>query len=217
MVNGPVSRIEWVEEQLRRAILSGELKPGERLLTAQLSESFSVSPTPLREALHRFAGEGLVEFVPQRGARVTALSLADSAELTELRALLEPVAAAKAVAHPTAEWQAAVQAASAELLQRWAAQPHDARSSGAAYRQFYTDLTSTCTSSRLRHYAKTIRDQDARYRMATIDGMDRVRLAKGHRRLVRAARAGDAEMAADAIRTEIEQFAAAYRKIADGT
>src|SRR5215204_3107149 len=101
MADGPISRIEWVEEQLRRAILNGDLKPGERLLTAQLSERFSVSPTPLREALHRFAGEGLVEFVPQRGARVTALSLEDSAELTQLRLLLEPVAVADAIAHAT--------------------------------------------------------------------------------------------------------------------
>ena len=169
MADGPISRIEWVEEQLRRAILNGDLKPGERLLTAQLSERFSVSPTPLREALHRFAGEGLVEFVPQRGARVTALSLEDSAELTQLRLLLEPVAVADAIGHSTKEWRTAVSAASSELLKRWAAAPHDARASGNAYRELYAELTSTCTSTRLRHYTAVIRDQDAR----VSDGNDR--------------------------------------------
>lgn len=214
MADGPVSRIEWVEEQLRRAILSGDLKPGERLLTAQLSESFSVSPTPLREALHRFAGEGLVEFVPQRGARVTALSPADSAELTELRSLLEPVAVAHAIAHPTDEWRASLASASTELQRLWDAEPHDARASEAAYRAFYDVLTSTCDSSRLRHYATVIRDQDARYRMATIEGVDRSRLAKGHRRLMKTVLAGDATAAGDIIRAEIQQFATAYRAVA---
>jgi DNA-binding GntR family transcriptional regulator len=123
---------------------------------------------------------------------------------------------AHAVANPTPAWRAAVRAASAELLARWSADPHDARASGTAYRSFYADLTSTCSSSRLRHYAAAVRDQDARYRMATIDTVDRTRLAKGHRRLVRSALAGDAASAGDAVRTEIEQFAAAYRTIAGG-
>lgn len=214
MADGPISRIEWVEDQLRQAILSGELKPGERLLTAQLSESFSVSPTPLREALHRFAGEGLVEFVPQRGARVTALSLADATELTELRSLLEPVAVTHAVAHPTAEWRQLLQEGSSSLQRLWAAAPHDRQASEASYRSFYATLTSTCDSSRLRRYATVIRDQDARYRMATIDQIDRMRLAKGHRRLVKAVQSGDARAAGDAILDEIELFAAAYRRIA---
>jgi GntR family transcriptional regulator, carbon starvation induced regulator len=216
MADGPISRIEWVEEQLRRAILNGDLKPGERLLTAQLSERFSVSPTPLREALHRFAGEGLVEFVPQRGARVTALSLEDSAELTQLRLLLEPVAVADAIAHATEEWHTSVSAASTELLKRWAATPHDARDSGNAYRELYAELTSTCTSSRLRHYTTVIRDQDARYRMATIDILDRDKLAREHRRLIKAALAGDEAAAADATRNEITHLAGAYRKVATG-
>ena len=179
MADGPISRIEWVEEQLRRAILNGDLKPGERLLTAQLSERFSVSPTPLREALHRFAGEGLVEFVPQRGARVTALSLEDSAELTQLRAAARAGRRRRRHSPLDEEWRTAVSAASTELLKRWAATPHDARASGNAYREFYAELTSTCASSRLRHYTAVIRDQDARYRMATIDSLDRDRLARG--------------------------------------
>jgi GntR family carbon starvation induced transcriptional regulator len=209
-VDGPVSRIEWVEDQLRRAILSGELRPGERLLTAPLSERFQVSPTPLREALHRFAGEGLVEFVPQRGARVTDLSADDCAELSELRALLEPRCVAHAIEQGDDPWRQKVVAMSAELQDRWRADPHDARESEGTYRTFYEVITSTCDSERLRRYSTVIRDQESRYRLVTIADLDRGALAVAHRRLVDATLDGDAASASDAIRDEVAMFAGAY-------
>lgn len=209
-MDGPVSRIEWVEDQLRRAILSGELRPGERLLTAQLSERFQVSPTPLREALHRFAGEGLVEFVPQRGARVTDLSPADCAELSELRALLDPRCVAHAIEHGDEPWRHKVSAASSELQQCWRAKSHDARSSESTYRMFYEVITSTCESERLRRYSTVIRDQESRYRLVTIHDLDRSVLATAHQRLVGATLDGDPTAASDAIRDEVAIFAAAY-------
>lgn len=209
-MDGPVSRIEWVEDQLRRAILSGELRPGERLLTAQLAERFQVSPTPLREALHRFAGEGLVEFVPQRGARVTDLSPADCAELSELRALLDPCCVARAIEHGDEPWRHKVSAASSELQERWRAKPHDARVSESTYRTFYEIITSTCESERLRRYSTVIRDQESRYRLVTIEGLDRSVLATAHQRLVGATLDADPTAASDAIRDEVVIFAAAY-------
>lgn len=209
-MDGPVSRIEWVEDQLRRAILSGELRPGERLLTARLSERFQVSPTPLREALHRFAGEGLVEFVPQRGARVTDLSPADCRELSELRTLLEPRCVAHAIRHGDGPWHHKVASASSELQARWSADPHDAGESEGMYRTFYEVITSTCDSERLRRYATVIRDQESRYRIVTIADLDRQSLAAIHHRLIDAVVDGDAEAAAAAIRDEVSIFAETY-------
>lgn len=209
-MDGPISRIEWVEDQLRRAILSGELRPGERLLTAQLSERFQVSPTPLREALHRFAGEGLVEFVPQRGAKVTDLSPVDCAELSELRSLLDPRCVSNAIEHGDEPWRRKVSTASSELQQCWRAVPHDARVSESTYRMFYEVITSTCDSERLRRYSTVIRDQESRYRLVTIEDLDRSVLATAHQRLVGATLDGDPASASDAVRDEITIFAAAY-------
>lgn len=86
------TRSDWVEDRLRRAILSGELEPGQRLHALDLSQRWSVSHTPLREAFQRLAGDGLVEVLPQRGARVSRLSADEAAGIYELRLLLEPVA-----------------------------------------------------------------------------------------------------------------------------
>ena len=66
----PPTRAEWVDTQLRRAILSGEFAPGEKLRAEHLADRWGVSPTPLRETFMRLAGEGFVIIEPQRGARV---------------------------------------------------------------------------------------------------------------------------------------------------
>lgn len=209
-MDGPVSRIEWVEDQLRRAILSGELGPGERLLTAPLSERFQVSPTPLREALHRFAGEGLVEFIPQRGARVTDLSVSDCAELSELRVLLDQRCVQRSIANADQEWRDEVTAYASTLRELWQAQPHDAGASETAYRAFYEVLARRCDSGRLHRQAAVIRDLESRYRLVSIDTVDRVKLAEIHERLVDAALSGDETSAADAVRDEVTLFADAY-------
>jgi DNA-binding GntR family transcriptional regulator len=65
---------EQVAQRLRRMIVSGDLAPGSDLLERELTESFGVSRTPLREALKILAHEKLVELLPRRGARVSVPS-----------------------------------------------------------------------------------------------------------------------------------------------
>src|ERR1700759_4375229 len=91
-VASPPTRADWVDSQLRREIISGSLPPGTRLRAEHLAETLGVSPTPLREAFQRLAGEGLVVIEPQRGARVAPIDANDALELYDLRLLLEPLA-----------------------------------------------------------------------------------------------------------------------------
>src|SRR5499427_6954927 len=86
----PTTRADWAHKRLKAAILTGELAPGTKLAADELSQRWSVSPTPLREAFQRLGGHGLVELTSQRGARVAAFSLVEAADLYELRLLLEP-------------------------------------------------------------------------------------------------------------------------------
>ncbi len=78
-----------VAEAIRRAILAGRYKSGERLVEDRLSAEFKVSRVPVREALKTLAAEGLVELLPRRGARVAAWSHDVALELVEVRATLE--------------------------------------------------------------------------------------------------------------------------------
>jgi len=78
---------------LRDEILSGKLKPKEKLNTNQLAERLGVSRTPIREAINRLMSVGLVETVPHRGAYVRELSIEEVIEIYYIRAALEGIAA----------------------------------------------------------------------------------------------------------------------------
>lgn len=91
------SHADVVETALRRAIIAAEFEPGQRLSAEALAVRFNVSPTPVREALARLAGDNLVVAKPQRGVRVAELSLTAMEEIYEIRGLLEPLAIERSV------------------------------------------------------------------------------------------------------------------------
>jgi DNA-binding GntR family transcriptional regulator len=84
---------------LCKAIVSGELAPGERLHDAQLCRWLGLSRTPIREALSRLEDEGLVECAPQRYTRVAPLQARDAHDTFPLLAALHALATALAVPH----------------------------------------------------------------------------------------------------------------------
>ena len=85
-----------VRDLLEEAILEGDLKPGERLRAEALAQRFGTSRTPIREALLQLEAQGLVDVAPNRGAVVRSFDRDDLFDLYQLRALLEPRAAALA-------------------------------------------------------------------------------------------------------------------------
>ncbi len=86
-------------ERLRRMIIAGDLVPGQRISEREVGEHLDgLSRTPLREAFKILAAEGLVTIVPNRGATVTALSMAEVDQAIELLIGLEGLAAEAACA-----------------------------------------------------------------------------------------------------------------------
>ena len=81
-----------VFNSLRKAILKGELEPGERLMEKQLAEKMGVSRTPIREAIRKLELEGLVIMVPRKGAEVAMITEQDIKDVLEVRAALESLA-----------------------------------------------------------------------------------------------------------------------------
>src|SRR6195256_6545326 len=78
-----------VIEELRQAILSGRLKPGDRLVEGRLADEHGVSRNPVREAIRVLASEGLIEVTARRGAAVATMPEREARETIESRALLE--------------------------------------------------------------------------------------------------------------------------------
>jgi DNA-binding GntR family transcriptional regulator len=81
---------------LRQAILSGDLAPGQRLVEEELAGTLGVTRQSLRSALLDLTAEGLVERIPNRGARVRVVSTEEAVAITECRMALEALCAVKA-------------------------------------------------------------------------------------------------------------------------
>ena len=79
-------------ETLRKAIISGDIKPGERLMEVSLANQLGVSRTPVREAIRRLEAEGLVTMTPRKGTHVAELSVKDIMDVLEVRTVLDKLA-----------------------------------------------------------------------------------------------------------------------------
>ena len=88
---------------LRQAILSGDVAPGQRLVEEELAALLGVTRQSLRAALLDLTAEGLVERIPNRGARVRVVSTAEAVAITECRMALEALCAVKAAERITDE------------------------------------------------------------------------------------------------------------------
>ena len=88
---------------IREAILAGDLVPGQRLVEAELTESFGASRSTVRAALSDLTHEGLLERIMNRGARVRVVSVEEALQVTEVRMAVEGLCAANAAEHVTTE------------------------------------------------------------------------------------------------------------------
>ncbi len=197
----PPTRAQWVDEQLRRAILTGELPPGERLRAEHLADRWGVSPTPLRETFMRLAGEGLVVIEPQRGARVAPIEAEDAAELYELRLLLDPVALDRSMeaAGADAGYRHDVERALRRLEARHPSLGHF----HDAHRDFHLVLVSRCPNRRLRSEVEQLLEHSQRFHAVGASTVRRSDPGAEHRALVDAVAAGDRRTAVRVLRTHL--------------
>jgi DNA-binding GntR family transcriptional regulator len=110
-----LSAVDALAEALRTRILEGELAPGTPLREEALAGEYDVARHTLRSALRALQGEGIVQILPNRGARVTSLSQEDVRGLSDLRVALEVESARRALDRGDGRLPAAVHAAAARL------------------------------------------------------------------------------------------------------
>jgi GntR family transcriptional regulator, carbon starvation induced regulator len=198
-VPGPVTRFTWAERKLKDAIIRGELKPGEKILVTKLARDWECSPTPLREALSALAAAGFVEAVPQRGARVAAVSAEDARQVYELRILLEPRALEDSLARSDDDYRAAV-SRSFEDFRIVAGTGQPGLVVFEAHRAFHDVTYARCSSGWLRRLIGLLADNSARY-TAQLGEHDEV---TEHRMIHDAIMAGDSATAVTALTAHLQ-------------
>ena len=113
---------------LRQGILTGELKPGERLMEIHLADKLGVSRTPIREAIHMLELEGLVTMIPRRGAVVSQITEKGIKDVLEVRRALDVLSVELACERITADELSALEKAHPTFkISRMSAPPSFAR------------------------------------------------------------------------------------------
>lgn len=97
-MDGANSLAEQAYARLRDILVMLDIAPGEPIREADLAEELGIGRTPIREALKRLESEHLVVSYPRRGTFATQVEIADLVDISELRTILEPVAARRAAA-----------------------------------------------------------------------------------------------------------------------
>jgi DNA-binding GntR family transcriptional regulator len=185
---------QLVLETLRRAILTGKIPGGTRLVQADLAERMQVSTTPVREALRDLATEGLIKLDAHRGAEVKSLNRDEVAEIYRLRRILEPEAMRLAVEKVTDE-----QIAAAAAIQARADEERDTATWVELNQQFHDVFVTAAQSQRLAAILQALHDAASMYVAATLlQGADRRTEAnREHRELLEAVRRRDVQAAMD--------------------
>ena len=198
------ARSDWVADELRRAILNRTVLPGERLAAVALAQRLNVSQTPLREAFARLAGEGWVDYEPQRGVRVAEISIQEMVEIYELRELLEPMAVRRSALAGGEEWRESVQAAFDDMVALQGADPAalagpDYDAYDEAHRRFHRAVVSECGSQWMIRLTTMLSDHSSRYRRLSLPLRGNSSAVHSeHKRILLSAGKGKADKAAEA-------------------
>lgn len=190
---------------MREAIITGEIGPGEKLVTEDLAKKWGVSPTPLRETYQRFAAEGLVDLTPQRGARVAEMSKDDFLDVYATRLLLEPHALRLSLERRDGDWEDHVRAAYAPLRAELERGLTDLVAFEDVHGAFHQALIERCGSPWLLRLIRLLQGHSTRYRLQSLDPRGGVaEVIHEHEELLSACLEGNVDLAADRLRAHLQ-------------
>lgn len=194
---------EVVFESLREAIITGLLRPGERLMEVQVAEELGVSRTPVREAIRKLELEGLVVMLPRRGAYVAGISVKDIADVFEVRAALEALAASLAAERITDAELEDLERSLVEITK--ISDTQDIGTIVARDTSFHDIIYRASRNSWLIQIISNLQDQIQRFRMTTLSRPGRTKEAvEEHKKIVEAISDRNSELAAQLAREHIE-------------
>lgn len=202
---------ERVYEAVRNSIVSGELEPGSLHSASAIAELLSVSRTPVREAMLKLEEQGLLLFERNRGARILQTSVLDMRELISLRILMEVpsvyIAAQKIDADGAKRLKACFEDSRKAYSRHRATKRAHLKSDAA----FHKEIAVVSGSKRLASIIDGIFDQQLISDFTSSDDVLRAEeIVSDHKRIMEAILAGEADVAANAMR---EHLLASYRSV----
>lgn len=189
---------------LRKAILMGDLKPGERLMEIHLAQKLGVSRTPVREAIRKLELEGLVLMIPRKGAVVAEITVQDLEDVLEVRMALEELSVRTACRRITKEQLQELQSRAEDFKQ--SIHGDDLGACAQADEVFHDLIYEATANNRLIQMVNNLREQMYRYRMEYLkDTGTHAILVKEHEEILKALEQQNEKKALDAIMKHIER------------
>ena len=188
---------------LRQAILTGELKPGERLMEIHLANRLGVSRTPIREAIRKLELEGLVTMIPRRGAEVAQITEKSMKDVLEVRRTLDALSAELACERISPEEEEALKIACQNFEE--AVKTKDAKIIAKADVAVHDIIAAATGNQRLIQLINNLAEQMYRYRFEYIkDASQHERIIQEHRVIYESIAKKDKEAASNMAKTHID-------------
>lgn len=188
---------------LRQAILTGELKPGERLMEIHLANKLGVSRTPIREAIHKLELEGLVIMIPRRGAEVAQITEKSMSDVLEVRRAVDALCVELACDRISEEELDALKKACDNFEE--AVKTKDVKVIAQADVNLHDIIVQATRNQRLVQLINNLSEQMYRYRFEYIkDFSQHDKVIEEHRMIYESLRDRNAEAASEAAKTHID-------------
>ncbi len=194
-----------VYDHLKGEILSGKLPSGSRLGEIALAQRLGVSRTPVREAVQRLAQAGLVEIMPNRGAKVKTVSTADVEDVYAVREVLDGLAARLAATHRTTTQLETMRAALAKIEQ---ADPNDFEMQIAADLEFHAAIAAGSGNLTLKATLTSLSENVARVKLLSKHTNQSPSTRTAHHDLLEAISKRDATAAEHLAKAHVLEFRA---------
>jgi len=193
-IKKPKSLVTFISEDLEEKILKGTLKPGQRLIEAELCNAYGVSQTPLREALRILESQSYVTHEPRKGVFVTKVTIDDIEETYRIRANLESLATYLAVKKNNPEVLAILKKTHQQMIK--VAAQKDVKAYIALNTKFHDTIINASQSKRLIQLLQTFVKQTERFRLDILQNHEMFKSSiDAHENVIRLFESGDAEKA----------------------
>ncbi len=194
---------ESILETIRDAIISGALKPGEKVAEPELAERFGISRTPIREAFRQLESEGYLTVIPRKGAVVVSFSERDVEEFYAIKSILEGFAARKACEKLAPREIEKLQAVNDKL--RLLAEEGDVKHFFKVHNSFHELFIKAADNDKLTELITSLVGRFQRLRIASLSLPGRMELSvQEHQKIIDAFRDGDADLAENLVRSNAE-------------
>lgn len=163
----PLTLRERIVEFIKDSIVSGRLKPGEKIPEQEIAENFGISRTPIREAFRQLESEGFISVTPRKGAVVSPITDKDVQEFYAIKSLLEGYAAHSACHKFTAKEIKRLESLNQHMLR--CADKNDVKGFFKLDNQFHDIFLKSCGNTKLYYLIHQIVQQFERFRVTALN------------------------------------------------